>query len=160
MINLELTSIGLDANLRLKEEMGSLGSWIVLGPIHKGGREGGLEEAWLGAFKWHATLTLLAILIGLDANLVTCLDYGEEAHRLRIPIGWSNMTGYKTGSSPAKVYTTAKTSPVENFKYGWRNDMVVNMATILFVKGVFSQSYSLSYLKPSTKYLASGELHP
>lgn len=51
MINLELTSIGLDANLRFKEEMGSLGSWIVLGPIHKGGREGGLEEAWLGAFK-------------------------------------------------------------------------------------------------------------
>jgi hypothetical protein len=60
------------------------GSWIVLAPIHKGGREGGLEEAWLGAFKLHATLTPLAILIGLDANLMTCLDYGEEVHMSRI----------------------------------------------------------------------------
>jgi hypothetical protein len=48
------------------------------------------------------------------------LDYGEEVHRSRILGEWSNMVGYKMGLSLAGVYTTAKTCPMENFKYGWK----------------------------------------
>ena len=48
---------------------------------------------------------------------------------------WSHMIGYGMSSSLAGFYTTAKTSPVKNFKHGWNNDMVSNMAT-LFAKGV------------------------
>ena len=110
------------------------GSWIVLAPIHNGGREWGLEEAWLGAFKLHATLTPLVMFIGLDINLITCLDYGEEVHLSRISRQWSNMIGHKMGSSWAGVYTTmVKTSPVENFEPGWKNDMVINMTWLSFV---------------------------
>jgi hypothetical protein len=36
------------------------------------------------------------------------------------------------------VYTTGKTSPVENFKHGRKNDMDANMAT-LFAKGTLGQ---------------------
>lgn len=45
------------------------------------------------------------------------------------------MIGYEMGFSPARVYTTTKTSSVENFKHVWKNDMAVNM-TRLFVGGV------------------------
>jgi hypothetical protein len=39
----------------------------------------------------------------------------------------SNTIGYETGSSPlTKVYTTAKTSLVENFEHEIKNDMVAN----------------------------------
>ena len=44
------------------------------------------------------------------------------------------MIGYEMDSSPVLVYTTAKTTLVEDFKYGWKNDMVVDMAT-LFARG-------------------------
>ena len=30
------------------------------------------------------------------------------------------MIGYEVGSSPVAVYTTVKTSLVENFKYRWK----------------------------------------
>ena len=35
------------------------------------------------------------------------------------------MIGYEMGSSPVVVYTTPKTSLVEDFKHEWKNDMVV-----------------------------------
>jgi hypothetical protein len=44
------------------------------------------------------------------------LDYGEEVHWSRNLGEWSNVIGYEMGSSPAKVYTTIKSSPMDNFK--------------------------------------------
>jgi hypothetical protein len=49
------------------------------------------------------------------------------------------MIAHKMGSSRAGMYTTAKTSPVGNFKHGSENDMVINMAT-LFLNGAPLQS--------------------
>ena len=48
------------------------------------------------------------------------LDYSEEVHQSRFLGGWSNMIGYRVGSSLARVCTTAKTSLVENFKHEWK----------------------------------------
>ena len=56
------------------------------------------------------------------------------------------------GYSHAMVYTTAKTSPVDDFKHGWQNDMATNMA-ILFAKGGLWRSSFLGNLKPSDKKL-------
>ena len=62
------------------------------------------------------------------------------------------MIGYKIGSSPAGVYTMAKTSSMENFKNRWKIDVAINMAT-LFARGVLQRS-SFSYnLKPLDKKL-------
>ena len=57
------------------------------------------------------------------------LDYGVEVHQSRMLGEWNNMIGYEMGSSLSRVYTTAKISPVENFKHEWKNDMVATMAT-------------------------------
>ena len=65
--------------------------------------------------------------ISMELNIVSVrfgLDNVEEVHRPRTLGEWSNMSGYKMGSSLAGVYTTAKTSPVENLKHGRKNDMV------------------------------------
>jgi hypothetical protein len=78
------------------------------------------------------------------------LDYGEKVHWSRILGEWSNMIGYKMGSSLTGVCAMAKTSPVENFKHRWRNVMVVHMATF-FAKGVLQWSIFFSILKPSDK---------
>ena len=43
------------------------------------------------------------------------------------------MIGYKMGSSSVMVYTMTKTSPVENFKHRWKNEMDANMATIVLL---------------------------
>jgi hypothetical protein len=51
-------------------------------------------------------------------NLRVGFECGEEAPRSRILGEWSNMIGYKLGPSMVRVYTMAKTSPVENFKHG------------------------------------------
>ena len=51
------------------------------------------------------------------SKLKSALDYGNAVHGSRILGEWSITIGYKMGSSPAKVYTTAKTSPAENFKH-------------------------------------------
>ena len=67
-----------------------------------------------------------------------------------------NMVGYKMGSSLARVYITVKTSQVENFKHGRKNDMVANMAT-LFVRGVLKRSSSLDNLVIGLGY--SEEVH-
>jgi hypothetical protein len=45
---------------------------------------------------------------------------------------------------------------VENFNHGWKNDMVVNMAT-LFAKGVLWRSSLLDSLKTSYVELALPE---
>ena len=37
------------------------------------------------------------------------------------------MIGYKMGSSLARVYTIARTSPVENFEDEWKIDIVANI---------------------------------
>jgi hypothetical protein len=37
------------------------------------------------------------------------------------------MIGCEMGSLPTRVYISATTSPVKNFKHGWKNDVVVNM---------------------------------
>jgi hypothetical protein len=41
----------------------------------------------------------------------------------------SNMIGYETGSSSARVYTMAKPYRVEKFKHERKKNMVANMAT-------------------------------
>ena len=41
------------------------------------------------------------------------LDYSEEVHWSRILGEWSNVIGYETGSSLARVYTMAKTCLVK-----------------------------------------------
>jgi hypothetical protein len=43
---------------------------------------------------------------------------------------WSNTIGYEMGTSPVKVYTTAKISLVENFKHELKNDTVAIIATL------------------------------
>jgi hypothetical protein len=65
---------------------------------------------------------------------------------------WSNMIGYKMGSSSIRVYTMGKTSLVEHFKHGWKKDMATNMAT-LFARGVMQSPSFLGNLKPSYKKL-------
>jgi hypothetical protein len=80
------------------------------------------------------------------------LNYGEEVHHSRISGEWSNMIGFGMNSSLAKVYTTPKTFAEENSKHGWKNDMVVNMATF-FVREVLQRSSLLNNLKLSDKKL-------
>ena len=63
-----------------------------------------------------------------DSRLV--LDYSEEVHRSKNLGEWSNAIDYKMVTSLAGVYTTTKTSLVENSKHGWKSDMVANMATL------------------------------
>ena len=40
------------------------------------------------------------------------------------------MIGYKMGSSLGRGSITVKTFLVETFKYGWKNDMDANTATL------------------------------
>ena len=86
------------------------------------------------------------------ATLRVNVDYGEEVHWLRILGEWSNMIGYKVGSSPARVYTMAKTSHVENFNGEWMNDVAPNIATP-FARGVLWRLSFLDNLKPLDKKL-------
>ena len=59
------------------------------------------------------------------------------------------MIGYEMGSSPAVVYTTPKTSMVEDFKHEWKNDMVVcQHGNFFFARGVLWRSSLLGNLKP------------
>ena len=88
----------------------------------------------------------------LGTSLRADLDYGEEVQQSRTLGEWANLIGYKMGSSLAKVYTLTKISMVENFKHGWKIDMVVNMPT-LFAKEVLWKSSFLGNLKPSNKNL-------
>ena len=81
------------------------------------------------------------------------LDCGEEVHRSRILGEWSNMTSYKMFVPKDEAYTTAMTSPVENFKHGWKYDMGVNLAT-LFTKGILWRSSFLGNFKPLDKKLS------
>ena len=57
------------------------------------------------------------------------------------------MIGYEMGFSPALVYTTSKTSPVENFKFEWKNDMDANI-TIFFTRGVLQRPSFLDNSNP------------
>ena len=83
-------------------------------------------------------------------TLRVSLDYSEEVQPSRIFREWNNMIGYEMYSSPAGSYTTAKTSPVDNFKHGWNNDIAVNM-NIIFARGVHWRSSVLGNLEPSNK---------
>ena len=67
------------------------------------------------------------LVIGL-AHVLASLVY-----RSRNLGEWSFMIGYKMGSSSVMVYTMTKTSPVENFKHRWKNEMDANMATIVLL---------------------------
>jgi hypothetical protein len=67
------------------------------------------------------------------------------------------MIDYKDGFFIGQVYTTTNTSPVENFKNGWKYDMVANMAT-LFVRGVLQRSSLLGNIKPLDKKLGLRKL--
>ena len=60
--------------------------------------------------KLHIPIRLIFIRIGLD--------YIEEVHKSSILGEWSNMIGYKMGSSLLMVYTTTKSFPAEDFKHG------------------------------------------
>ena len=80
------------------------------------------------------------------------LDYNEEVHQSIILGGWSNMIGSENGFFTSQGTLWPKTSPVENFKYGWKIDMVANKATF-FARGVLKRSSFLGNLKPSDKKL-------
>ena len=61
-------------------------------------------------------------------------------------------------SSLAKIYATAKTSSVEIFKYGWKNDMVGQHGNTLLI-GVFSRGQvSWTTSNPPSRNLTSIEL--
>lgn len=77
----------------------------------------------------------------LDGLLTADLDYDGEVHRSRTLGQWSNTIGCKMGTCPAGVYTMAKSSLVENFKCGWKNDIAANIAAF-FVRGVFQSQDS------------------
>ena len=62
------------------------------------------------------------------------------------------MVGHEMRSSLTWVYTIDKTSLLENFKYGWKHEMVANMAT-LFVRGILWKSHFLGNLKLLEKKL-------
>jgi hypothetical protein len=61
------------------------------------------------------------------------------------------MIGYRM-SQVARVHTMAKTSTMENFKHGCKNDIAPNMAT-LYARGVLWRSSCLGNLKPLDKKL-------
>ena len=86
------------------------------------------------------------------------LDYGEEMHMSRILGKWSNMIGYEMGSSTARVYTMAKTSPMKNFKHGWKNWHGCQHGNT-FCYGEFSRGQvSWPTSKPHIRNLTSREL--
>jgi hypothetical protein len=60
------------------------------------------------------------------------------------------MNGWEWGSCPVEVYTKVKSSLVENFAHGWKNDMAANVAT-LFWRGLLRRSIFLGNLKASDK---------
>ena len=62
------------------------------------------------------------------------------------------MIGYKTCASPTRVYTTAKSSLVKNFKHEWKYDVDANMATH-FARGVLRRSSFLGNFEPPNKKL-------
>ena len=72
--------------------------------------------------------------------------------------GWRNTIGCKMGLSVAGVYTTAKTSPMENFKYGWKKLTWWPTWQIFLARGVLQRSCFLGNLKPHTRNLVFGEL--
>jgi hypothetical protein len=47
-------------------------------------------------------------LLSQMTRLWVGLDYGEKVDKSSICRQWSNMIGYETGSSPARVYTMAR----------------------------------------------------
>ena len=65
---------------------------------------------------------------------------------------WSNMIGCEMGSLPAKVYISATTSPIKNFKHRWKTDVVVNMA-IFLAREVLRKLGFLGNFKPLAKKL-------
>ena len=67
------------------------------------------------------------------------LDYGEEVHWSRTLRERSNIIGYKMGCSLVGVYTTAKTSPVENFKHENNEKMTWLPIGQHFLLGEFSR---------------------
>ena len=79
-------------------------------------------------------------------------DHGKEKYRSRILGEWSNLIGSKMNHSSVGVYTASKTFPVDNFKHGWKNDMVVIMGAH-FANGILHRSSFLGNLKPLDKKL-------
>ena len=84
-----------------------------------------VAEKGVGVSKFHVdhTSVLCFCCLHVSCSIIFCahsagLDYGEEVHWSRILGEWSNMIGYKMDSSPARLYTTAKTSPMENYEHG------------------------------------------
>ena len=62
------------------------------------------------------------------------------------------MIGQEWDSSLVEVYTTVKNPLVENFAYGWKNDMATNVATF-FWKGVLWRSSFMGNIKALVKKL-------
>ena len=56
-------------------------------------------------------------------RLKASLNYNEEVYQSRNLGEHSNMIGHEMGSSLTTVYSTTKTSQVENFKHGWKIDI-------------------------------------
>ena len=64
-----------------------------------------------------------------------CKGWFELQFRSVVVNFFRGMINYEMGCSPPMIYIKAKTSPVENIKQGWENDMATNMATF-FAKRV------------------------
>ena len=68
---------------------------------------------------------------------------------------WSNMIGYERASSPARIPTTPKASPVANFQARLKkNDMAANTAT----RFATWNSPEVKFLEPPQAHLRPGNL--
>ena len=81
--------------------------------------------------------------------------YGDEVQRSRNLGEWSNMIVYERGSSPAMMYTTSKTSPMDSFKRGWKDDMAIDMVEVVAMGVLWRSQVSWATSNPQTKNLAS-----
>ena len=70
--------------------------------------------------KCHPRSYRMTLNITSSVLLRAGLDYVEEVHWSRNLGEWSNMIGYKMGSSRADVNTTTKTPLVKNSKQEWK----------------------------------------
>ena len=79
-------------------------------------------------------------------ELRVSLDDGEEVHWSIWE--WGDMISYEMRFSPAAVCTKVKTSPMEKYKHGWKNDMDISLARLLlwkFSRGQVSWALSTTH---------------
>ena len=117
---------------------------------------------YLTYYKQVALRLLYIYITGIDKTWLSLeirasLDFSDKVQRSKILVEWSNMIGYKMGSSLAMVYTTSKTSPVENFKLDEKMTWLLTWQYFL-LEEVSRGQVSWATSNSLTRNLASGEL--